>query len=114
MIPRSAREAAALASSADIQLAERLAWGEGDVRQAKSAMREANKQREGKAMLPQVRIALMCAAGPSGERQEHLDDIVKFAGVSQRRRLFKAIDDLTIKWAIGSLPDQCRWNCVEH
>ena len=28
---------------------------------------------------------------------------------SSRRRLFKAIDDLTVKWAIGELPEECRW-----
>ena len=72
-------------------------------------MKEAGRQRNGAAALPQVRMAPMCAAGPSGERQEHLDDIIKFAGISQRRRLFRAIDELTVRWAIGDLPGTCRW-----
>ena len=84
-----------------------MAWGEGDYRQAKAAMREVNRQRNGVPSLPVVRLAPMCAAGPSGERQEH--DIVKFASASSRRRLFKAIDDLTVRWAIGGLPAECRW-----
>ena len=30
-----------------------------------------------------------------------------FAGVEQRRRLLRGLDILTIKWAIGDLPEEC-------
>ena len=40
----------------------------------------------------------MSAPGPTGERQEHLDAIVSFAGADQRGRLFRELDILTIKW----------------
>ena len=39
----------------------------------------------------------MNAFGLTGERQEHLDAIVSFAGTGQRRRLFRSLDILTIK-----------------
>ena len=44
--------------------------------------------------------------GGGGERQEQLDAIVSFAGADQRRRLFRVLDILTIKWAIGDLPER--------
>ena len=47
--------------------------------------------------------------GATRERQEHLDAIVSFAGGGQRRRLFRGIDILTIKWATGDLPEECRF-----
>ena len=51
----------------------------------------------------------MSAPGPSGEPQEHLDAVVSFAGTGQRRRLFRELDILTIKWATGDLPEECRF-----
>ena len=42
--------------------------------------------------------------GPTSARQEHLD-----AGAGQRRRLFRGLDILTIKWATGDLPEECRF-----
>ena len=39
----------------------------------------------------------MSAPGPTGECQEHLDAIVSFAGVWQRRGLFRGLDILTKK-----------------
>ena len=37
------------------------------------------------------RFAPMSAPGPTGERREHLDAIVSFAGAGQRRRLFRVL-----------------------
>ena len=52
----------------------------------------------------------MIAPGPTGERQEHLDAVVSFAGAGQRRRLVSGSGHiLTIKWATGDLPDECRF-----
>ena len=95
LIPRSGRGDVACSTADEIRRARELAWGGGDFARANTAMKEAGRQRNGQASLPHVRIAPMCATGPSGERQGHLDDIVKFAGVRQRRRLFRALDDLT-------------------
>ena len=75
---------------------------------ANAAMKETSRQRGEHASLPRVRLSPLNAAGPSGERQEHIDEIVKFTSISQRRRLFRAIDDLTVRWAIGDLTDECR------
>ena len=46
---------------------------------------------------------------PTGERQEHLDAIVSFAGAGQWRRLFRELENFTIKWATGDLPEECRF-----
>ena len=43
------------------------------------------------------------------KRQEHRDAIISCAGVGQRRRLFRGLDMLTINWAIGDLPKECRF-----
>ena len=72
-------------------------------------MRQVGKSADGPPSIPWVRLAPLSAAGPSGERQEHLDDIVKEAGVSHRRRFIRCLDELTVKWAIGDLPTTCRW-----
>ena len=51
----------------------------------------------------------MSAPGPTGERQEPLDAIITFAGAGQRRRLFRVLDILTVKWATGDIPEECRF-----
>ena len=51
----------------------------------------------------------MRAPGPTGNRQEHLDAIVSFAGAGQRRRPFRDLNVRTIKWAMGDLPEECRF-----
>ena len=72
-------------------------------------MREQGRSRTGIASLPHVKLSPMSALGPTGERQEHLDAIVSFSGAGQRRRLFRELDVVTIKWATGDLPDECRF-----
>ena len=71
-------------------------------------MREQGRSRTGIASLPYVKLSPMSAPGPTGERQAHLDAILSFAGANQRRRLFRSLDILTIKWAMGDLPEECR------
>ena len=51
----------------------------------------------------------MGAPGPTGKQQEHLDAIVSFARAGQRRRLFRVLDILTLKWATRHLPEECRF-----
>ena len=51
----------------------------------------------------------MSAPGPAGERQEHLDATVSFAGAGQRRLFLRGLDILTIKWTTGDLPEECRF-----
>ena len=72
-------------------------------------MREQGRSKTGIASLLHVKLAPMSAPDPTGERQEHLDAIISFAGVGQRRRLCRGLDILTIKWAIGDLPEECRF-----
>ena len=48
------------------------------------------------------------------ERQEHLDAIVFFAGACQRRRVFRELDTVKIKWATGDLPEECRFLLDTH
>ena len=40
---------------------------------------------------------------------EHLDAVVSFAGAGQRRRQFRGLGILTIKWATGDLQEECRF-----
>ena len=60
------------------------------------------------------KVAPMSAPGSTGERQENLDAIVSFAGGGQRRRLFRRLDTLPIKWATGDLPEECRFLLNTH
>ena len=72
-------------------------------------MREQGRNKTGIASLPHGKLSPVSAGGPIGERQEHLDAVVSFAGAGQRRRLFRGLDLLTIKWAKGDLPEECRF-----
>ena len=51
----------------------------------------------------------MTAPGPAGERQEHLDAIITFAGAGHRRRLQRVLDILAVEWATGDLAEECRF-----
>ena len=87
-------------TSAECTEAARAAWGGGRCTAARGAMREQGRSKTGTASLPHVKMAPMSALGPRGDRQEHLDAVISFAGAGQRRRLFRGLDILTIKWEI--------------
>ena len=72
-------------------------------------MREVGRERTGSSSIPYVKLATLSAPGPTGDRQEHLEAIIDFAGAAHRRRLFRTFDKLTVRWAIGDLPVCCRW-----
>ena len=72
-------------------------------------MRQANSESCGLPAIPWARLAALTAPGPSCKRQEHLDDIINGAGRSQRRRLTRALDELTVRWATNRLSHACRW-----
>ena len=105
LIPRSEEPTLAHPERDEQTAAAATAWGKGDVREAKAAMQEVGRQKNGFPSLPHVKMPPLSAPGQSGDRQEHLDAVVDFWGAGQRRRLFRALDQLTIRWAIGDLPD---------
>ena len=74
---------------------------------ARSSVREQGRNRTGIASLPHVKLSPVSA--PAGERQEHWDVVVSFAGAGQRTRLFRELDILTLKWSTGDLPEECRF-----
>ena len=96
-------------TSVECAEAARIAWGGGRYKPARSAMRERGRSKTGIASLPHFKLAPISAPGPTGERQEQLDAIVSFAGAGHRRRLFRGIDILTIKWATSDLPEERRF-----
>ena len=61
-------------------------------------MRDQGRSKTGIASLPHVKLAPVGAPGPTGERQEHLDAVVAFAGAGQKRRLFRILHIFTVKW----------------
>ena len=71
-------------------------------------MREQGRSKTGVASLPHVKLSPMSAHGPTGQRQQHLDAIVSFAGAGQRRRMFQGLDTITVKYGTGDLPEECR------
>ena len=70
---------------------------------------EQGRSRTGIASSPHVKLSPMSVLVPTGERQEHLDAVVSFAAAGQRRRLFRVLDILTVKWATGDLPEECHF-----
>ena len=57
----------------------------GRYKEARRPMREQGRSETRLASLPHVKLALMSAPGPTGERQGHLDAVVAFGGAGQRR-----------------------------
>ncbi len=109
LIPRSTVVAGPCTSPEECAAAAECAWGAGDVRVARTEMRNAGQQLGGNPSIPWVRLAPLSAPGPSGDRQEHLDDVLNCAGVSCRRKLTRCLDELTVRWASNKLPATCRW-----
>ena len=113
LIPRTEDAATTHPTQPEEVDAAACSWGAGDIAQAKQEMLESvadSARANGKApVLPWVRLAPMTAAGPSGERQEHMDAILHHAGASHRRRLKRALNDLTMKWATGTAGSAHRW-----
>eukprot|EP00973_Karenia_brevis_P044557 6172903-Karenia_brevis.AAC.1 len=72
-------------SPQDKASAYECAWGGGDVATARRDMREAEKRHNEMPGIPWTRLAPLSAAGPSGDRQEHLDDVLSHAGASKKR-----------------------------
>ena len=81
------------------------AWGAGGYKEAQPCCERARAQQHWHRF-PHVKCTPMSAPGPSGERQEHLDAIIAFAGAGLRRRRFRVQDTLTVKWATGDLPEE--------
>jgi len=109
LVPRSGLPNSPCTSEAEATFAKECAWGRGDVAEARQAMKDAGRQGGGPPGIPWVRLAPLSAPGPSGERQEHLDDIMGSAGFRHKRRLRRVLDELTVLLAVGQLPPTCRW-----
>jgi hypothetical protein len=80
LIPRSQAGGTPCTGPEEDTESRACAWGCGDVRQARAEMRQAGKTPSRAPTIPWVRLARLTAPGPSGDRQEHLDDIIEGAG----------------------------------
>ena len=109
LIPRSHLDGSPCPTPEEEREARECAWGGGDIARAKADMRQACRTPGRGPALPWVHLPPLTAPGPTGDRQEHLDDIMKGAGASQRRRLTRCLDELTVRWATNQLPRACRW-----
>ena len=79
LIPRSSDAARAQIGPHETSAAMAHAWGGGDPDAARSALRQAGKRPGGPPKLPWAHLSPLTAPGPSGERQEHLDDVLDAA-----------------------------------
>ena len=109
LIPRSCVVDGPCTRGVEAEEAKACAWGSGNFRQARNEMRAAGRSSDGPPNIPWVRLAPLSAAGPTGDRQEHLDDVMSSAGASQKRRLTRCLDEVTVRWATNTLPLTFRW-----
>ena len=107
LIPRAERPTST--SEAEMLSARLASWGAGDFQQGRRQMHQACKTSDGRPQLPWVRLPPLSAPGPSGERAEDLEDIMNSTCVGAKRKMRRALDKLTVRWAQGSLPATCRW-----
>eukprot|EP00971_Amphidinium_carterae_P124073 2457702-Amphidinium_carterae.2 len=63
----------------------------------------------GKPTCPTIRISPLSAPDLSSERHEHYEDVLKNAGMSNRRGLNKVMDDITVHWCTDVMPYGARW-----
>ena len=88
-------------TSTECAQAVRVAWR----RQVQgSACNLRGQGRRKQVSLPHVKLAPMSAPGSTGERQEHLDAVISFAGAGQRRRLFRGLDIHSFTWRTRRMP----------
>ena len=90
-------------------LRQRAQCGEEAGTKMHEELRGNGRSKTGRASFPHVKLALMGALGPSGERQEHVDAGVAFVGARQRRRMFRVLCIITVKQASGNLSEECRF-----
>lgn len=109
LIPRSGLPTVPCTHPSEANAAKECAWGGGDVREARIEMRAAARRTDNRSGIPTAKNAPWSAPGPTGDRQEHYDDMVNACTPGQKRGLNRALDELTIKWAINALPPTCRW-----
>ena len=109
LIPRSEAGARTCTQQSEAASASACTWGQGRLREARKEMRAAGKRPGGRPGIPVARLPPWRAPGPSGDRQEHLNDMLDGSSVRARKRLNRALDELTVRWAVNALPDSCRW-----
>ena len=96
LIPRSLGSGTHPTSAENAQAA-RVGWGGGRYTAARGVLeRTKSQQNKYRVALARQTGAHECS-GPTGERQEHVDAIISFAGAGQRRRLCRGLDIQTIK-----------------
>ena len=78
----------------------------GDIRQARQDTGRRSGSHEG---IPTSWIAQLSALGQTGGRPEHFGDMVRNSTPRQRRKLLRALDDVTVHWAVKLLPATCCW-----
>ena len=109
LIPRSETSAGPFARPDEHDAAKQCAWGQGDLREAKKEMQTAGRRPDSPPGIPWAKLSPWSAAGPTGDRQEHLEAMQRASSPAQRRRLNRALDELAVRWAINMLPASCRW-----
>ena len=72
-------------------------------------MRAFLRRTSGRRSVARPEMVKGLASGQRGERQEHLDDILKNARWCYIRKVFRVLDRLTAGHAAGSLPTACQW-----
>ena len=63
-------------------------------------MRHAGKATDGPPRLLWAKLMPLSAAGPIGERYEHLEDILVSSGAWHRRRLIRALDVVILELGV--------------
>ena len=108
LIPRSEAGPSTCTQQRESASASACAWGQGRLRDARKEMRAAGKRPGGRLGIPVARLPPWSAPGPSGDRQEHLDDMLDGSSVRARKRLNRALGKLIDRWVVNALPDSCR------
>jgi hypothetical protein len=107
-IPRSSQPVRACTSSEEAASADLSAWGQGDIKEALKEVRKAGKPSDGLPGIPWAGLMPLSAAGPSGERYEHLEDVLASAGEHHKRRLTRLRDDIPVRLVTNRLPTTLR------
>ncbi len=98
-----------MADARELRCAQSCAWGKGDAKAAKRDMLQWCKDIRDEKSLPWASFPSCVQPGPTGDTYEHLLDCLACSEFGPRKRLRKALEQLTVLWMVGGLPDSARW-----
>ena len=107
-VPRSDRQSA-LSNEPDVIRAQANAQHQGDAGRARRQLLQQADDGDGTPRMPWIKFPGLTAPGETGDRPEHLADCMSCRHAASKRRLNRALDELSVQMSLGTLAPCTRW-----